>query len=432
MLELAFLFVLVACVYSVYRLHTHQRALRTLKEAIKARRPFLLDDIPGALGKPWDELCSEASALTIDMDRLNRRHTGQLAQLEATLGSLQEAVLIIDYNNYVLLANRALHAMFPRVGEILGQRVERVVHSDSFLRLIDTVRRGDPTARQEIEILEGNLRIWIEVTGTSVPPLDGGKHPGLLFVLHDITRQKKLESIRKEFVANVSHELRTPLAVIKGYVETMVDERDTMPADDRSRFLLTIQRHTERLNSLLEDLLTLSRLESNGPALSRERVDPAAFLKDVLNDFSSRPAAAGHQLTCEVDPTTPHLCADPLRLGQIFDNLLSNALKYTPRGCRIQLSARPGSGDTVEFEVRDNGPGIPQADLPHIFERFYRVDKGRSREKGGTGLGLSIVKHIVQMHGGRIWAECPAEGGTVFTFILPLRANGQGLTREAA
>lgn len=425
MLAFFFILALLALVECLRRLTAHQRAVRALREAMQARRPILRDDLPGALGSHWDELCATAGEITTELARLDRQHSGQLAQLDATLGSLQEAVLIIDANNYVILANRALHAIFPRAGTILGERVERAVHSDAFLRLVEAVRNGDAPARHAIEILEGPAPIWLEVTGTAIAALDGGKQPSLLFVLHDVTRQKKLENVRKEFVANVSHELRTPLAVIKGYVETLVDDQETMSAKDRARFLQTVQRHTERLNSLLDDLLALSRLESGNPVLARERIDPAVFLNTVLEDFRSRPAAAGHRLALEIDPSAPSFCADPLKLGQVFDNLISNALKYTPRGSRVALAVRTGSGETVEFSVRDDGPGIPMRDLPHIFERFYRVDKGRSRDKGGTGLGLSIVKHIVQLHGGRVWAECPAEGGTVFTFILPLRANGQ-------
>jgi two-component system phosphate regulon sensor histidine kinase PhoR len=241
-------------------------------------------------------------------------------------------------------------------------------------------------------------------------------------VLHDITRQKRLEGVRKDFVANVSHELRTPLSVIKGYVETLVDGHDSMPLADRDRFLKTIQRHTERLNSLLEDLLALSRLESAQPGLARERVDLGQLFAVALEDFRSRPAAEGHRFSLAIDPNTPPVLVDPLKLGQVLDNLVSNALKYTPRGSRIDLSARMASTDTVELAVGDNGPGIPPEDLPHIFERFYRVDKGRSREKGGTGLGLSIVKHIVQLHGGKVWAESRLGAGTTFFIVLPLHA----------
>ncbi|NDC74076.1 histidine kinase [bacterium] len=399
----------------------HRRAVAALREALIARRALLRADLPGALGPGWDELCMTAGALVEEVNRLDQQHTGQIAQLEATLGSLQEAVLLIDSNNYVLLANQAFHAIFPKAGRILGERLELALHSDAFLRHVAAVRAERAQPRQEIEFVDAQGSTWLEVTGSAIGPFDRRKNPALLFVLHDITRQKRLENVRKEFVANVSHELRTPLSVIKGYVETLVDSHDSMPIADRDRFLKTIQRHTERLNSLLEDLLALSRLESANAGLTRERVDLNTLLAGALDDFRAGPAAEAHRISLSIDPAVPPIFADPLKLSQVFDNLVGNALKYTPRGSRIDVSARLISPELVEISVRDNGPGIPAEDLPHVFERFYRVDKGRSREKGGTGLGLSIVKHIVQLHGGRVWAESRYGEGATFLFTIPLQ-----------
>lgn len=427
MLPFLLVVLLVALGVAFSRFATHRRAVAALREAIVNRRTLLRDDLPGALGKDWDELCVSAGELVTEVNRLDQQHTGQLAQLEATLGSLQEAVLLIDAHNYVLLANQAFHAIFPKAGRIIGERLELALHSDAFLRHVQAVREGRAQPRHEIEFVDSQGSTWLEVTGSAVGPLNGRKTPGLLFVLHDITRQKRLENVRKEFVANVSHELRTPLSVIKGYVETLVDSHDEMPLADREKFLRTIQRHTERLNSLLEDLLALSRLESAQPGLARERVDLASMLAAALEDFRTRPAADGHRLALAVDPALPAVLADPLKLGQVLDNLVSNALKYTPRGARIELVACIDSVDTVKIAVRDNGPGIPAEDVPHIFERFYRVDKGRSREKGGTGLGLSIVKHIVQLHGGRVWVESRVGEGTTFYFTLPVQAAASSL-----
>ena len=403
------------------RLHGHYHAVRALRDALTIRQSLLREDLPGTLGPDWDELCTAGTRLIEEVNRLDQQHTGQLAQLEATLGSLQEAVLIVDSNNYVLLANKALQAIFPKARNILGERLELTLHSDEFLRLVETVRQGRIQPRQEIEFVDASGSIWVEVTGSIISPLNGRKTPSLLFVLHDITRQKRLENVRKEFVANVSHELRTPLAVIKGYVETLVDGQDSVSPIDRDKFLKTIQRHTERLNSLLEDLLTLSRLESAQSGLTREKCDLPVWLATVIEDLRARPTADGHHFRLNVDAALGSVFADPLKLGQVFENLVGNALKYTPRGSTIEVRVRIQTVDTIEVCVRDNGPGIPAEDLPHIFERFYRVDKGRSREKGGTGLGLSIVKHIVQLHGGRVWAESRVGEGTSFFFTLPVR-----------
>ncbi|MDR0352697.1 MAG: hypothetical protein LBI02_04900 [Opitutaceae bacterium] len=225
--------------------------------------------------------------------------------------------------------------------------------------------------------------------------------------------------MRKEFVANVSHELRTPLSIIKGYAETLVDGHLDMPEADRDRFLRTIERHAERLNTLIEDLLTLSRLESASAGLRREPVALTKLLASILDDYRARPAAAGRRLTHDLDPAIGELQLDPLKITQALENLLDNAFKYTPPAARVHVSARRAGAGMIEVAVRDDGPGIPAADLPHIFERFYRVDKGRSRDKGGTGLGLSIVKHIIQLHGGQVRAESTEGQGSVFYFTLP-------------
>ncbi len=405
---------------AVWKLRRHRASTRLLLEAVQRKQPFLREDLPGGFGPSWDELCTATNGLIAEIGLLQQQRTGQLAQLEATLGSLQEAVLIVDANNYVMLANKALQAMFPRAVSPVGNRLELVLQSADFLTHVETVRRGEAKPQHEIEFADGSKSTWIEVTGTVIPPLGDRKGPWVLFVLHDITRQKKLEAIRKDFVANVSHELRTPLSVIKGYVETLVDSHREIPLEDRERFLRTIQRHTERLNSLLEDLLVLSRLESINPGLRRESTSLGSLIHAVIEDSRARPAAAEHRLTVEVDPAIETLLIDPLKITQVLENLVDNALKYSAKGSRIDVIAKRHLQE-VEVCVRDNGAGIPSEDLPHIFERFYRVDKGRSRDKGGTGLGLSIVKHIVQLHGGKVRAESTLGQGTAFFFTLPVK-----------
>lgn len=411
----------LALLAALKRIWDHHRATRSLHHAIQNHRPFLREEIVGASGRHWDELCADTNEMIQEIARLQQLRSGQLAQLEATLGSLQEAVLIVDSNNYILLANKALQNIFPAAREILNQRLERVLHSSAFLSYVEAVRKDEANAQQEIEFADGNKTVWVEVTGSTVPQLNGQRDTWALFVIHDITKQKKLEMVRKDFVANVSHELRTPLSVIKGYVETLVDDHREIPLEDRDRFLRTIQRHTERLNSLLEDLLTLSRLESINPGLRRESTELSPLIAGIVEDYRARPSSAQHRLAFTVDPAIGSLLIDPLKITQVFENLCDNALKYTPPGSQIDLCARRLDHE-VEVSVKDNGPGIPEADVPHIFERFYRVDKGRSREKGGTGLGLSIVKHIVQLHQGRVWVESIPGKGTTFYFSLPFRS----------
>jgi len=426
---------------------------------------------------------------------------GQLAELSATLGNLQEAVLVVDAQNRVLLANQALRGIFADAENLVGTRLDAARHGQVLLDYLDAVRLRQPTPRRRIEFrrsqrsktdslgtgslatsapaLAGEVyrtalaaradapvaaepspfvlrtsSVWAEVAGTLMPPLGGaekGQAAWVLVVFHDITQQHKLETVRKDFVANVSHELRTPLSVIMGYVETLVDEHRTIPEETREQFLLKIQRHAQRLNSLLDDLLSLSRLESEAPDAGgaggvRERVDVGKLIAGVVEDYRGRPAVvAGRFCLCaELGDMWEDEAAcgsdsflvlgDALQLTRALENLIDNALKYTPSESEICVSARrvavadcfilrgvdAASSGGVEICVSDNGPGIPAEDLPHIFERFYRVDKGRSRAQGGTGLGLSIVKHLVQLHGGRVRVESQLGQGTAIYFTLPL------------
>ena len=416
-----------ALVAALVRIRSHRGAVMALQQSVSRRQPMLSEDMPGAAGVAWEQLRLASNELIAEAGQLQQQRSGQLAQLEVTLGSLQEAVLIIDANNYILLANQALQAITPRAaGEIIGQRVELVVHSAAFLAYVEAVRRGRAQPQHQVELVEGARTTWLEITGTTMQSQGTSRGPWSLFVLHDISKQKTLEAVRKDFVANVSHELRTPLSVIKGYVETLVDGHPDIPPADQERFLKTIQRHTERLGSLLEELLVLSRLESINPGLHRESVDLHALMNAVIDDYRQRPAAAEHRLELTMDPVLGDLFVDPLKITQAIENLLDNALKYTPKGARIHVSATLRDVTEVVVAVEDDGPGIPAADLPHLFERFYRVDKGRGRDSGGTGLGLSIVKHIVQLHGGRVGVESRLGEGTSFFFSLPLRSSPQG------
>jgi two-component system phosphate regulon sensor histidine kinase PhoR len=419
MLTLIIAVLALSLVLALRRLYQNRQVLRQLDQAIRERKP-LHRDLESATESSdrWSRLRSATNELIAEARQLQQTSSSQISQLEATLGSLQEGVLLVDAENRILLANQALQAIFPRAKNILHQRLELVLHSVAFLRYVDAVRAGQAAPQHELEFVEGDRSIWAEVTGTLVTPLDGNAGSWVLFVLHDISQQKKLEAIRKDFVANVSHELRTPLSIIKGYVETLVDGHRDMPLDDRDRFLHTIQRHAERLHSLLEDLLALSRLESVNPGLHRESTVLADLLTNLVEDVRGRSTAQEHQISLAVDPAIGLVLVDPLKITQVCENLLDNALKYTPRGSHVDVQARLKGGE-AEVSIRDNGPGIPSGDLPHLFERFYRVDKGRSREKGGTGLGLSIVKHIVQLHGGRVWVESQPGQGATFYFTLP-------------
>jgi len=419
MIYLLVVLLLLALLFETRLLWKQNRHLNELHQAISSGQRML--DNEGAAGHlpAWPRLAAAVNLLIRDNSSLHRQRTDQLAQLEATLGNLREAVLIVDESNYIHLANQALRDIFPAARGLVNLRLELIVRSSAFLEYVRATRAGEAVSRQEFELVEGKDASWIEASGAQIQSPDG-KQKWALFVIHDMTHQRKLERMRRDFVANASHELRTPLSVIKGYVETLVEGHDTMDPKDRDRFLRTIQRHGDRLNAIISDLLTLSRLESATPSLKLDPINLEAYLQAIVEDTSVRPTAAAHKIVLEVSGKLGTCEADEEKLTQIFTNLLDNALKYTPKGARIAICAQElvSSGE-VELSVRDNGGGIPAADLPHIFERFYRVEKGRSRESGGTGLGLSIVKHIVQLHGGRVWAESEMGKGTSIIVRLP-------------
>ena len=265
-----------------------RRGMALLARSLSERKPFLSEDNDlHRIHDDWENLRLAGNTLIDAFNQLNRHQSNQLSQLEAALGSLQEAVLIIDRNNYILLANRALHKMFGRSQAILGQRMETVLHSAAFLDFVRQVRSQKPSGQREVEFVEADRTVWVEATGADIPDVEDANGPWTLFVLHDITRLKQLESVRKEFVANVSHELKTPLSVIKGYVETLVDDHESLPPAERGRFLRVVRRNCDRLQLILDDLLELSRLESRQLQLQEAAVDLAETAQATVDTAGS-------------------------------------------------------------------------------------------------------------------------------------------------
>jgi two-component system phosphate regulon sensor histidine kinase PhoR len=241
---------------------------------------------------------------------------------------------------------------------------------------------------------------------------------GAVILFRDVTHLRQVEDMRREFVANVSHELRTPLSIFRGYLETLLDDPH-QPPGELLRILEIMERHSDRLNSLVEDLLSLARLESPGAELDLSEVDLAELLHSIMRDWEKRFAAKQLKSHLNFPGNLPLLQADENRLQEVIYNLLDNAVKYSQPGGTIFLRGEI-EGERVRISVADEGVGIPESDLPRIFERFYRADKARSRELGGTGLGLSIVKHIVQLHGGTVEAKSEPGKGTTISVLLPV------------
>jgi two-component system phosphate regulon sensor histidine kinase PhoR len=241
---------------------------------------------------------------------------------------------------------------------------------------------------------------------------------GAVVLFHDVTQVRQVEEMRRDFVANVSHELRTPLSIFRGYLETLLDDPQQQP-DELIRILQVMERHSDRLNALVEDVLSLARLESPQAKLDLTEFDLGEFLHTVLGDWEARLRAREFRSELAVAPDLPALTADEGRLQEVIYNLLDNAAKYSSPGGIISVRAER-VGDQIRLSVKDDGIGIRESDLPRIFERFYRGDKARSRALGGTGLGLAIVKHIAQLHGGHAEATSTFGRGTTVTVVLPI------------
>lgn len=243
---------------------------------------------------------------------------------------------------------------------------------------------------------------------------------GVMAVIHDITEQRKLDDARREFVANVSHELRTPLTNIRSYTETLIDAAGDLPPETEVKFLGVITSEAERMARIVTDLLTLSKLDYNQMDLRFSRFSTHAMLEAVYNAMMLTASEAGHTFVMNVPETLPDMIGDRERLEQVIVNIVSNSIKYTPSGGHITMSAKMRDERRIEIIVEDDGMGIPKDDVPRLFERFYRVDKARSREKGGTGLGLAIAKEMVEAHRGSIRLESELDKGTKVTILLPI------------
>jgi two-component system phosphate regulon sensor histidine kinase PhoR len=337
------------------------------------------------------------------------------AEQQASFNSMVEGVLLLDGQERVRLVNQALEQLFGLSGDMRGRTMMEALRLHELQELVNRVHAEGQVLGFELEPPGFDNRC-LQVNATAL--LDrNGKRQGMILVFHDLTRLKQLENTRKEFVANVSHELRTPLSMIKGYVETLIGGAKDDP-NVATRFLQTIEKHADRLTYLIEDLLTISRLESGQIVMNIQQVELRPVANDVLIDLKSRADDKKVVLENRV-PAEIRVRADADRIQQVLFNLVDNAIKYGGAEGHVWIGALAVDGQMIEVSVRDNGPGIPPDAIERVFERFYRVDKGRSREQGGTGLGLSIVKHIVQSHGGEVWAKSAVGQGTTFLFTLP-------------
>jgi two-component system phosphate regulon sensor histidine kinase PhoR len=400
---------------TVERVETLTDAARRMAGGdLEARTDSSSQDELGELGQTLDHL---AGSLAHTLGELR----GERDLLQGILNGMQEGVLVLDGRGRFAAVNPALRDMLLLPAEVLGKRPLEVIRHAALQELIARAQRADEPVSAEIELTGMKPRVLLAQAARLREP------GGLLLVFFDVTELRRLESVRRDFVANVSHELRTPVTAVRSAAETLRTAASDPAA--LARFLDIIDRNAERLQHLVDDLLDLSRIESRQYRLHPEDVAIGAALQQITDPLRERAEKKRISLRVDVGPEVPPVHADRRALQQVVTNLIDNAIKYCGDGCEVVARASPGASE-VRILVSDNGPGIEAKHLPRLFERFYRVDLGRSRDQGGTGLGLSIVKHLVEAMGGRVNVESAPGRGSSFSFTLP-RAEASALQGTA-
>jgi two-component system phosphate regulon sensor histidine kinase PhoR len=403
----------------------HRR--RTLAEVIRAldaldhRRPIRPIHAPvgGLTGQLARTVNDVAPRLLNELQTLE----SERQQLDAVLGGMTEGVIAVDLRRRLVFANNAAARLFNLPPDSVGRMMAQLIRCPGIQQAVDATLGPLKSFRGEIHVdcpisWPTGSGHCLEVHGTALP---GAPPAGAVLVFHDVTELRRLERMRQDFVANASHELKTPLAAIKAYTETLIDWAMHDPQVNL-RFLKQIDEQANRLHLLVQDMLALARLESGAEVATPPEPLPVAHALERFTEAHRDRAEAKHlSYEFHLDPDTHHveILADEEALQQILDNLIDNAIKYTPPGGRVRVSTR-FEHDLLRIDVADTGIGIPRQDLARVFERFFRVDRARSRELGGTGLGLSIVKHQVNALGGQIQVESRVGRGTTFTVLLPI------------
>ena len=378
-------------------------------------------------GDALDVLSDSLNQTATRLDRTIRTLTEERNLSSAILGSMVEGVLVVNAAQRVVFANRSFAGILglsapPQAGSALVEWVRQT----ELLEAVRKVLLGEPLV--QAEIVTGTLRQHF--FAATVASVGTTGTDGAVLVLHDITDLRKLERVRRDFVANVSHEFRTPLTAIQGFAETLLAGAMDDP-QNRGRFLEIILEHSRRLARLTEDLLMLSKMDADRLEFETRRIPIGPFIDSCIETAQPRARDKDLRLSVKVAEKIPDIAGDRRRLTEVLQNLLDNAIQYTPAGGQITVSA--GVADSaVVFTVSDTGIGIPQTEQPRIFERFYRVDVARSRQVGGTGLGLAIAKHLVEGHGGRIWVESEIGHGSQFHFSVPIFDTGRDSSRDGS
>jgi two-component system phosphate regulon sensor histidine kinase PhoR len=420
-LEVFQLFVFWAYIQRRYRLSVRQlNRVTGLLAAGKRPATFYIGGT-----KPLEAVSRDLEAIGLLLDDFEREKREEDFNLNVLLANMVEGVMVVDQRHVVRLANDELLNLFDLKQSPVGRTVLEALR-ESRIELIvrQTIARGEPRRHEVVLAASAGPQRHFEISAVPVRTKTS-EVEGAVLVFHDISRIKQLEEVRAEFVANVSHELRTPLAIFRGYLETLRDNPG-LPTEETQRMVSAMDRHSHRLHALVEDLLALTRLDSRPAPVEFSSIRVEAFLRQLVDDWQNQSGGEAAEIDLRVPSDLPPLEVNPLRFGQVMLNLLENAVAYSSPPRRLVVSAE-AQGRSIEIRVADNGIGIPPGDLPYIFQRFYRVDKARSRASGGTGLGLSIVRTIVESHGGTVTAESEVGKGTTIILKLPMRQEeGQG------
>ncbi len=400
----------------------HAERIDAIAEALEARQPppHLLPQSRDAIARAEQRLLDAADSVVSEVESL----TDQRDEFETILRSMTEAVVVIGSHRGVVLLNGAARRMFALDPETdyAGRDFVELCRDPLLQDFVGHAMRSATEVVSREFMIQNPAQRYL---AASAAPVRMSHDAAWVLVFHDVTQLKAYETVRADFISNLTHELRTPLAALYGYAETLmqgVEDRET-----QNRFLGIIDRQARRLARLLDDLISLSDLERGNTPLNFENLEPASVIGEAAELMKVAAAREGVQLEVQCAEGLPKLVGDHDRLHQVMVNLLDNAIKYTPRGGHVTASAKPGalngaggkSAPAVALVVADTGEGIPERDIPRLTERFYRVDRARSRELGGTGLGLAIVKHIVQLHHGALRIESRVGVGTTVTVTLP-------------
>lgn len=367
-----------------------------------------------------EEAIGQLERVATRLEGVTSQGESERVNLQAILGSLTEGVLVSDREGKIVLANGQFLRMFDVEDVPRGRTVMEATRLIEVDRAVEEINAVGGMRGLEVQVPGSESRQAQTLAVNMAAIVEGNQErSGVVVVFHDLSKLRRLEVVRQEFVTNLSHELRTPLSILAGYLETLEDPNQ-LKGSEGKKIWAVLQRNCERLTLLVGDLLELSRMDSGQLELKKIARSPKEILQEVQEDWQRAFASKKVKLKLECPEKLSAVQVDSLRMGQIFSNLMENALRFAPEGSEVKLTGKQGeSGQEIEFTVEDEGEGIPEDKIDRVFERFFRVDGGRVREKGGTGLGLSIVKHLVQLHEGRVWAKNGLQRGTHIILAFP-------------